>query len=402
LPRLGDVDVQGIKSRLPGPDRLVWLAGMGVVVSAYFLYGSLLFWTAPTIQGPKYDGPHRLPSMVPPELAALVSVLALPLLFARNRPAWAFAAILAETVPAAEFGARTWGMYAAAILLVCYLALVRSAAVSACAGAVLVLVWFIEQSGALSTDTPPDLGIGTGQMALYSACGWGVGYGLRKRREYGASLRDQSAARAVMAERLRIARELHDMVAHSIGIIAVLAGAAGRVMETQPKAAREALESIEATSRETLTGLQRMVTGLRHAEPEAGAAPLVPAQGLADLDHLVARAAEAGLRVAVVWRGERRALPPEIDLSAFRVIQEAVTNVVRHAGTHACRVSIAYEERDVSIEILDNGRGDPHPHSGGGGFGLLGMRERVAILDGEFSAGPRADGGFRVAARLPA
>jgi signal transduction histidine kinase len=107
------------------------------------------------------------------------------------------------------------------------------------------------------------------------------------------------------------------------------------------------------------------------------------------------------MRVDVVCCGDRRTLPPEIDLSAFRVIQEALTNVVRHSGTHACRILVTYEDDGVSIEILDNGRGIADPYSGGGGFGLLGMRERVAMLDGHFSAGPRAEGGFRVAARLP-
>lgn len=141
---------------------------------------------------------------------------------------------------------------------------------------------------------------------------------------------------------------------------------------------------------------------MRQSEPDAGdAAPLAPADGLAGLDHLLARAADAGLRVDVTWRGDRRALPPEIDLSAFRVIQEALTNVVRHAGTRACPVLIAYEHDGVPVEVLDNGRGTAHPHAAGG-FGLLGMRERVALLDGQFSAGPRAEGGFRVAARLPA
>jgi len=375
---------------------------MATVVGAYLLYASLLFWTAPTTQSPQYDGPHRFPSIAAPALAALVLVLALPVLLARRWPTAVYGALLAETVLAVEFGARTWGLYAAAVVAICYLALVRSTAVSAVAAAALVVLWYVEQAGVLAADPASDLGMTTSEIALYAACGWGAGYGLRKRREYSLSLREQSAARAVMAERLRIARELHDMVAHSIGIIAVLAGAAGRVMETQPKQARAALTSIEATSRETLTGLQRMVSALRHAEPETGdAAPLAPAQGLAGLDHLVARAADAGLRVDVAWRGERRTLPPEIDLSAFRVIQEALTNVVRHSGKRDCRVLISFEADEVSIEILDNGRGSVHPDPGGG-FGLLGMRERVALLDGQFSAGPRAEGGFRVAARLPA
>ena len=396
------MEAEGIKVRLSGSNKLVRLADLGVAAIAYLLYAFLLFWTAPTTQGPLYDGPHRFPSLAQPELAALVLVLALPVLGARRWPAMAYGAILAETVLAVEFGARTWGLYAAAVAAICYLALVRAAAVSAAAAAVLVAVWYVEQAGILAADPASDLGTTTIQIALYAACGWGAGYGLRKRREHSLSLREQSAARAVMAERLRIARELHDMVAHSIGIIAVLAGAAGRVMETQPKQARAALASIEATSRETLTGLQRMVGALRHAEPEAGdAAPLAPVQGLAGLEQLVARAADAGLRVDVAWSGERRPLPPEIDLSAFRVIQEALTNVVRHSGKHACRILIAYGQDEVSIEILDDGRGGAHMHPGGG-FGLLGMRERVALLHGQFSAGPRAEGGFRVAARLPA
>ena len=241
-------------------------------------------------------------------------------------------------------------------------------------------------------------------VTLTGVISWFVGTSSRQSREYAAGL----AARAATAERLRISRELHDSVAHSIGIIAVLAGAAGRVMETQPREAREALGSIEATSRDTLAGLQRMLRALRHVDPATGrvAVPLGPAPGLTDLDRLAAQASGAGVRVAVVWRGERRALPPEIDLSAFRIIQEAVTNVVRHSGTHACRVDVGFEPDELAIEVVDNGCGRTHGghgHAVGGedGFGLLGMRERVAMLSGRFSAGPRPEGGFRVAARLP-
>jgi signal transduction histidine kinase len=154
------------------------------------------------------------------------------------------------------------------------------------------------------------------------------------------------------------------------------------------------------TSRETLTGLQRMLSALRRAEFET-ASP-APAEGLGDIDRLAARAADAGIRVEVTWRGDRRLLPPEIDQSAFRVIQEAVTNVIRHSGTHACRVAISFGHDELSLEVVDNGRGLAHTRPGSGGFGLLGMRERVALLSGQFAAGPRPEGGFRVAARLPA
>jgi signal transduction histidine kinase len=237
-------------------------------------------------------------------------------------------------------------------------------------------------------------------VTLTGVVAWLIGTSSRQGREYARSL----GAQAATAERLQISRELHDSVAHSIGIIAILAGAAGRVIETQPAAAREALGSIEMTSRDTLTGLQRMLTALRHAEPGADrdAVPLAPAPGLTDLGRLAAQAAGAGVRVDVTWRGERRPLPPEIDLSAFRIIQEAVTNVVRHSGTHACGVDVGFEADELSIEIVDSGRGLAHLGAGDGGFGLIGMRERVAMLSGQFSAGPRPEGGFRVAARLPA
>jgi len=131
----------------------------------------------------------------------------------------------------------------------------------------------------------------------------------------------------------------------------------------------------------------------------ARAVPPVPAEGLADLDRLAAAATAAGVRVDVHWTGERRRLPPDIDLSAFRIVQESVTNVLRHAATTACRVTVDHRDTEVAVEITDDGRG-----GGSGtdtGFGLIGMRERAALLHGEFTAGPRPEGGFRVSARLP-
>ena len=213
-------------------------------------------------------------------------------------------------------------------------------------------------------------------------------------------MRAQAAAQTAMAERLRIARELHDMVAHSIGIIAIQAGSGRRVFDARPDEARDALAAIEATSRETLSGLRRMVTGLRRAEPEPGAgqAPLGPAPGLADIDRLAATALDAGVQVEVDWHGSREPLPADIDLSAFRIIQEAVTNVVRHARTGQCQVSIDQQDGQLSIEVTDSGRGGS---TAGTGYGITGMRERAALLGGDFSAGPRPGGGFRVAARLP-
>jgi len=166
------------------------------------------------------------------------------------------------------------------------------------------------------------------------------------------------------------------MVAHSIGIVALQAGAARRVIDTQPCRAREALGEIEAASREVLAGLRRTLGALRDGDPgdAAGRTPPAATPGLADIDGLAAATAAAGVRVDVRWLGQRRALPQEISLSAYRIIQEAVTNVVRHADTHACQVTVDCREDELSIEVVDAGRG--RGTTTGTGYGLLGMRER--------------------------
>ncbi|MFD6225801.1 sensor histidine kinase [Streptomyces sp. NPDC060232] len=230
-----------------------------------------------------------------------------------------------------------------------------------------------------------------------------VGLLSRERREHAVALRSQEVAEAVTAERLRIARELHDMVAHSIGIIAIQAGVGSRVIQTQPTQAREALRAIEATSRETLSGLRRTLMSLRQADRGATASeqsPLAPAPGLADVERLAAATADAGVRVDVRRSGEQRPVPADIDLSAYRIVQEALTNVVRHAGTGRCQVTLGYGAQELSVEVVDEGLGTPGNGSAHG-FGLVGMRERVGLLGGHLSAGPRPEGGFRVAARLP-
>ncbi|RKT02363.1 signal transduction histidine kinase [Streptomyces sp. 3211.6] len=239
-------------------------------------------------------------------------------------------------------------------------------------------------------------------LAMAAACT--AGLLSRERREHAVELRAQEVTEAVVAERLRIARELHDMVAHSIGIIAIQAGVGSRVIRTQPEEAREALRAIEATSRETLSGLRRTLVALRQADPDpesSGRVPLTPSPGLVDLERLAAATADAGVRVDVRRDGQQRPLPADIELSAYRIVQEAVTNVVRHAGTGHCRVHIDYGDGELSVEIVDGGRGVAGEDGPAHGFGIVGMRERVALLNGRLSAGPRPEGGFRVAARLP-
>jgi len=300
----------------------------------------------------------------------------------------------------------------AAGLEVCYLAATRTRRVSltgvAVAGAGLPIL-------VLEFPLPDQLPNGRSGMPvplitiavpLAMIIAWLIGNSIRQAQARTELVRAQAAAQSAIAERLRIARELHDIVAHSIGIIAIQAGSGRRVFDTSPGEARDALAAIETTSRETLSGLRRMMTGLRRAEPlepGPGHAPLGPAPGLADLDQLAAMTLDAGVQVDMEWLGSREPLPADIDLSAFRIIQEAVTNVVRHAGTDRCLVWIDQQDGYLSIEVTDSGRGAPvsKVSAAGTGYGITGMRERAALLGGDFCAGPRPGGGFRVAARLP-
>ena len=295
----------------------------------------------------------------------------------------------------------------AAGLETCYIAATRSRRVSVTGAAmavagVLTLLLAVPsaaglRAGNVGSGGPPLVAVA---VPLFIITAWLIGHSIRQAQARAELVRVQAAAQAEMAERLRIARDVHDIVAHSIGVIAIQAGAGHRVFDASPGEARDALAAIEATSRETLSGLRRMVTGLRHADPESGPdqAPLDPAPGLADLERLAATTLDVGVRVDVEWHGSREPLPADIDMSAFRIIQEAVTNVVRHAGTGQCQVAINRQDGELSIEVTDSGHGgDPS----GTGYGITGMRERAALLGGDLSAGPSPGGGFRVAIRLP-
>ncbi len=260
--------------------------------------------------------------------------------------------------------------------------------------------------------------------------GWMTGYSVRQRRAYVEMLQVQAASSAVAQERLRIARELHDVVAHSMSVIAVQAGFGQYVIDTSPADTRDALGAIQATSREALAELRRMLAVLRQQDGTAAAAPLSPECGLRELDRLVSRTCLAGVAVSLTRRGTSRDVPAGIDVSAFRIIQESLTNVVRHAGGGArCAVTVAYEQDALTIEVTDDGGRDPrhcpdpahscdqpgvprasaaqlrpgapYPYFTGSGHGLIGMRERAHLCGGSLSAGAMADGGFRVWARLP-
>ncbi|GHH45716.1 sensor histidine kinase [Streptomyces candidus] len=243
-------------------------------------------------------------------------------------------------------------------------------------------------------------------VALTVVIAWLIGNSSHQARAHTEELHARAAAEAVTAERLRIAREMHDTVAHSIGVIALQAGAAARVVETQPARAREAMLTVETAGRETLAGLRRMLGALRQAdegEERQGRAHAPasrrPAAGLANVEQLAAATTAAGVRVEVRWQGRRRPLPADIDLAAFRIVQESVTNAVRHSGADSCQVRLDYLDEELAVEVSDRGMGGTTGQDTG--YGLIGMRERVALLHGTFTAGPRPEGGFLVAARLP-
>ncbi len=227
---------------------------------------------------------------------------------------------------------------------------------------------------------------------------WALGWTARQRQANLAELAEAQADQAVSDERLRIAREMHDVVAHSMSLIAVKAAVGNHVAREQPEEAREALRVIELTSREALVELRRMLGVLRSGDgtPEAA---LGPAPKLAELRTLAERAGQAGVRVELTGE-ELDDLPEGVALSVYRITQEAVTNVVKHAGPSTCRVTITEGQGEISVEIVDDGRGEG-PVAPLGGHGLIGMRERVAVYGGDFEAGPLPAGGFRVYARLP-
>jgi len=235
--------------------------------------------------------------------------------------------------------------------------------------------------------------------ALVAAALFG-GIAVSNRRAYVASIEaraEDEASRRVGEERLRIARELHDVVAHTMATINVQATAASQVLTERPETAAAALQAIRLASKDGLRELRAILNVLRQADD---AEPTTPTPGLAQLDALVTNAVRAGLPTELRVSGEAATLPMPVDLAAYRIIQESLTNAIRHAGPATATVSLTYSDTELLIEIADNGRGAP-PSLGKGGHGLIGMRERAAATGGTMRAGSAPGGGYLVSARLP-
>ena len=220
----------------------------------------------------------------------------------------------------------------------------------------------------------------------------------RQRRQAAERTRAEEARRRAGEERMRIARELHDVLAHNISLINVQAGVALHLMDEQPGQSRTALVAIKQASNDALGELRSVLDVLRQGDE---APPRAPASGLAQLDSLVAGAGATGLEVRTRVEGLPRPLPAGTDLTAFRIVQESLTNVTRHAGPASATVLVRYGPDDLTVRVDDDGRGPVAATGPGNGNGIRGMRERVAALGGELTTGPRPGGGFRVQARLP-
>ena len=247
--------------------------------------------------------------------------------------------------------------------------------------------------------------------AIVQAAAWTIGLTVRTQRRYAQGLREQAerrvqaeadrSRRALAEERLRIARELHDMVAHTMGVIAVQAGTAGHVASSRPAEAGKALRTIEETSRSALHELRRMLTVLRDGTSASAAADLTPAPGLRDLPGLIERTRATGLRVELAQAGEPGDLAEGTAQAAYRIAQEALANIVRHARARHARVELDYEPAGLRLTVTDDGTGSTGSPAPPEGHGLQGMRERAALCGGDFTAGPRPGGGYQVRAFLP-
>jgi signal transduction histidine kinase len=358
--------------------------------------------------GPDWTGPAAV--------AWLVAVaLGLPLAVRRRWPLPVSALVLAVAAVATATGVTAFGVIFLTWIPVA-LALYSAAAAAGRTGAALILAgglaapavtipWLYLRTGVTPASAPASEAplwwqVETGLTVVMLAAAWATGRLIRWRRDLAADAARRLARDAVADERLRIARELHDIVGHSLSLIAVKATVANHIAEEKPAETRAALLTIEKTSRSALTEIRRLLDVLR--EDDDPAAELAPAPGAGDLPELVERLRSAGPRIELDLTGAE-GLPAAVGLTVYRIVQESLTNVIKHADAGRCRVEVRADGGIVHIEVTDDGRGSGRQslRRRRGGQGLIGMRERVTMYGGSLSTGARPDGGFRVSAAIP-
>lgn len=344
----------------------------------------------------------------------LASLVPLPIAVRRLWPTAVLGAVLVGSTVLLLIGAESDPLVAVALAL--YMTATRHSHRRAIAALVAVLVTvaavaLTEQQVFAGTARTSNLYSHVSTAVLVVTAAWTTGYAVRQRRAYLAAVQEQATRRAraeIAEERLRIARDMHDIVAHSMSLIAVQAGVANYVIGCRPDdsmsadagdpaVAEHALASIEGTSRAALTEMRRLLGALRDVDGARRNPVLNPTPELADLDRLVAATTHAGVRVDLRVEGRPRRLPVGVEVAAYRIVQEALTNVIEHAGADTGWVVVSYEDDALALEISDNGRGGPVAE----GHGITGMRERTALFGGTFEAAALPDRGFKVAARLP-
>jgi signal transduction histidine kinase len=331
-------------------------------------------------------------------LLLLAPLASLPLAVRRLWPVPVFFVVLAASVAYGALGPRvstvtgaTYGLYTVAVQADRRWSLLALAAAEA--GVAVNVMLTAPGKNGVTNDA---------FTALVQLTVWITADAIRRHRAYSASLRERALREALAEQRLQIARELHDIVSHAMSVVAVQAGVGSHLIASRPDEAAKSLHAIEATAREALAETRALLSVVRDADNDE--ASRSPAPGLGNLHALVQRVADAGQPVTLHVEGQPRALPQALELSLYRVVQEALTNVVRHAVPPAtATVVIRYDDSGgVVAEVTDDGRGAGSRRGDGHGHGLAGMRERVSLLGGDLSAGPRAGGGYQVVARLPA
>lgn len=331
----------------------------------------------------------------------LLAAAALPYAWLRR---WPLATLIAGSIPVVVLLALGEGtaVLGAALFLAAYTVAAR------CPGRITALAatYCAMLLIAIAVLAPDRFGSGVAltNLALFAGA-FGLGRAARSRARTVQLLaervaeaeraRSVAAESAVTAERLRIARELHDVVGHTLGVVALQAGVGARVVDTDPDEARTALQAIAERSRASLQDVRRILGALRDPAEDPAGSP-----GLADLEILVAECAAAGLTVEVSRTGDAWPLPPAMDLTAYRILQEALTNVLRHSGAKTAQVEIAHQPERVRLTVRDDGAATS-PDPAGGGHGQLGMRERVAVWNGSLRLGRLPGGGYEVVAELP-
>ena len=380
-----------------------WFGPTATAATAFGLLASALaqIWLVDDPSAHGWGGPRGLSTLV--AAAAIV-----PVLFVRRRPVAALAvsfaggAALNVVLTAPEEGA--FQTFVATIFLAFGVgAYVEGRPSFVAIYALLAATVFVGVAVRLEQDYPSGEFV---PILVWYGTAWLVGRFVRSWRLRAQELevlarrlaeeQEARAREAVSVERLRIARELHDVVAHNVSVMSVQAAAADRVLESDESAVRGALASIQTTARSTVDEMRRMLGVLRALDDDGQSAPM---PGLADLDALAEQARAAGLTVDVRVEGTPAALPAGLELSAYRIIQEGLTNAIKHAGGGRAAVTVRYAPDAVELEVVDDGSGEGA--GGGTGHGLIGLRERVGMFGGELETGRSDGGGWRLGARLP-